>query len=284
MTRGGTLGIILKKIRMNDKIIPFGRHKGKPIEVLATDKQYMDWLLSQSWFKENHLTLYNVVINNFRENFDTPEHNKIQIKFLKKEQMLKLAFKIIPNLFEENSETINKAINRILDKTEDRENEYFIRSLKYPEKENQFGLYTNRILSFSKPDFERVDVAYTIWQGLRFIYDNRYGGVSEFCHQKVHSFKIEIKPTISDDFPAVLRQMKASMPVEKSDWQRNRYYILLVGNYTGTSATKEQFIAYFETQGYYVVFEEEIENLILPIFEIEFIIDKEIEEKIKHFT
>ena len=71
---------------MEDKLIPFGKYKGKPVEILANDKEYRNWLLAQSWFKEGNLTLYNVIINNFREPENTPEHNKMQIKFLNLEK------------------------------------------------------------------------------------------------------------------------------------------------------------------------------------------------------
>jgi hypothetical protein len=44
-------------------------------------------------------------------------------------------------------------------------------------------------------------------------------------------FKIELKPTIGDDYPAVLRQMK-----------RTGADVLFVGDYTGQGATEQQFV------------------------------------------
>ena len=269
---------------MDDKIIPFGKHKGKPIEVLASDKEYSDWLVAQSWFREKHINLYNVVINNFREPVDTPEHNKIQIKFLKHEYRLKLAFLVNPSLFEENSERINKEMNSILCKTEQGRNEYFLKALANPSKYNEFGLYSRQLLKFSKPVFERVDVSYSIWYGLKFYYDNANynGNWSLFGFETLNSYLIEIKPSISDDFPAVLRQMKASMPVERGS-QRQKFYILLIGSYTGIGATKEEFMEYFDTQGYKVIFEKDVDNLILPEIDLELKLDKEIEERMAKY-
>lgn len=208
---------------MDDKIIPFGKHKGKPFEVLASDQQYLDWLIAQSWFKEKHINLYNVVINNFREPVDTPEHNKIQIKFLKQEYRLKLAYLVNPSLFEENSEKINKEMNSILNSTEKRRNEYFLQALANPSKFSEFGLYTRQLLKFSKPVFERVDVSYSISYGIKFYYDNANynGNWSQFGYEYLNLFFIEIKPTVSDDFPAILRQMKASMPIERGSQRHN---------------------------------------------------------------
>lgn len=268
---------------MDDKIIPFGKHKGKPIEVLASDKEYSDWLVAQSWFREKHINLYNIVINNFREPVDTPEHNKIQIKFLKEEYRLKLAYLLNPSLFEENSKKITNAIHSILNSSGQQRNEYFLKALAFPSKGDEYGLYTRQLLRLSKPVFERVDVSFSISYGLNFFYGNEYGTFSQFRHKSINSCLIEIKPTVSDDFPAVLRQMKASMPVKRNeDMQRQNLYALLIGNYTGTSATLDEFVEYFDTQGYKVVFENELDNLKLPEFEIELKLDKEIEERIKN--
>lgn len=53
----------------------------------------------------------------------------------------------------------------------------------------------------------------------------------------------ELKSTVDDDYPAVLRQMKA-----------NHSQVLLLRDYVGTGATREQFIATFATAGKRVVF------------------------------
>lgn len=266
---------------MEDKIIPFGKYKGKPVEILATDKEYVQWLTAQSFFKEKHLNLYNVVINNFREPVDTPEHNKIQILFLKLEFRVKLAYLVNPNLFENNSEKINKAMLRILESKEDGQNDFFLDALKNPKPEDKFGLYSNKLLKFSDPIFENVDVSYTLWYGIKFSYDNKWRNWSYFEHERQSSYWLEIKPIIGDDFPAVLRQMKASMPVQKNDYFSDKFFVLLVGEYIGTSATKIEFVNYFKTQGYFVVFKSQLEKVQLHNIEREFILSKEIIEKIK---
>ncbi|WKZ66515.1 MAG: hypothetical protein QY325_00985 [Flavobacteriales bacterium] len=267
---------------MDDKIIPFGQYKGKPVEVLATDKNYTEWLLAQSWFKEKYLTIYNVVINNFREPADTPEHNKLQIKFLKAEHRLKLAFLVNPRLFQNDSEFLNAEMKKIIKLKELNQGKLFLQSIRSPNPKEEFGLYSKDLLRMSKPVFEHVDVCYSLSYGLSFHYENGHyqSGYREFAHRRLSTYWIELKPTVSDDFPQVLRQMKASMPVEQSDWQRDRFYLLVVGAYTGTSATQEEFVAYFETQGYKVVFENEIERVVLPSFEREFVLSDEIQQQL----
>lgn len=68
----------------HEKKFPFGRYKGKPIEAAAEDKEYLTWLLSQSWFPEKYPDLHTIIINNFQEPVDTPEHNRLQGLFLDK--------------------------------------------------------------------------------------------------------------------------------------------------------------------------------------------------------
>lgn len=87
---------------MTDQLIPFGKHKGKPVEILAEDKEYTQWLLAQPWFKTKYQNIHMVVINNFRKPADTPEHNELQVKFLNNEFSLKLAYLLEPRLFNKN--------------------------------------------------------------------------------------------------------------------------------------------------------------------------------------
>ena len=75
-----------------NEIVPFGKYKDKPVEILAADKEYLEWLLSTNWFKSKYEPIYNIFINNFQQHVDTPEHNKLQIKFLDKDYRLRFAY------------------------------------------------------------------------------------------------------------------------------------------------------------------------------------------------
>jgi uncharacterized protein (DUF3820 family) len=187
---------------MSDKIVPFGKHKGRSVEALLDDRPYLDWLLSQSWFKERFGDVYNIVINNGQEPSETPEHNAMQIKFLSEEFRLKF---------------IVAAGGNIYKKTENLE-------------------------------FEKDGIDVQFW----------YGSGRHAC--------IEIKPTIGDDFPAALRQIKRYKDISP-DRYRKPYafaiFALLVGSYTGIGATEEQFKAFFKSQGVTVVFERDVETAAL---------------------
>jgi hypothetical protein len=65
----------------SSKLVPFGKYKGQPIEVLAQDRDYCDWLMEQDWFRTRFQPIYTVIVNNFGEPSETPEHNRLQAKF-----------------------------------------------------------------------------------------------------------------------------------------------------------------------------------------------------------
>ncbi len=64
-------------------VVPFGKYKGQPVEAMAQDRKYVEWLTAQSWFRDRYQTIYNVVVNNFQEPSETPEHNRLQVLFLR---------------------------------------------------------------------------------------------------------------------------------------------------------------------------------------------------------
>lgn len=64
------------------RIIPFGKYKGQPVEVLAADRQYLEWLQAQPWFPERFPAMHTLIVNNFGEPEFTPEHNRLQLEFL----------------------------------------------------------------------------------------------------------------------------------------------------------------------------------------------------------
>lgn len=251
---------------MQKDIIPFGKYKGKDIFTLATDKSYADWLVSQPWFREKYTNIYNIIINNFREANDTPEHNKIQVKFLESNYALKLAFLLYPELFYWNSHNIKKELSEYL-KENNISNDDLELVIASMNKE--------KLLNISPPSFEEGhDVSYVVTYGINLeLFFNKTRSSMypdfKFIRRNYIKISIEIKPTIGDDFPSVLRQMKASMPTTMFS-DRNQYHnyrCLLLEKYIGESATKEQFINYFDSQGYNIIFTHEINSTHLPTIE-----------------
>lgn len=63
-------------------VVPFGKYKGQPMEQLAADPEYCEWLSGQSWFIEKYAHIHTLIINNFGDPSETPEHNRLQLRFL----------------------------------------------------------------------------------------------------------------------------------------------------------------------------------------------------------
>lgn len=261
--------IIWEKTIMNEKqeIIPFGQFKGQPVEILAKEKEYTEWLLTQPWFKVKYKHIHTLIIHNFRDPIDTPEHNAIQVKFLDQSYSLKLAYFLEPNLFSWDSKRINSELSKILNKPGKHKTEII---------KNLLRIKNKKLLTVSIPSLEGgYDVSYSVRYGvfIRFEYelpDRDDTFFFDFDRSHFMNLSVEIKPTIGDDFPSVLRQMKASMPTSDNDRINKRYNCLLVGDYTGEGANREQFIQYFQTQGYRVIFASDLDSITLPQ------IDKEI--------
>jgi hypothetical protein len=68
------------------------------------------------------------------------------------------------------------------------------------------------------------------------------------CGTQWIELSIELKPSVGDDYPAVLRQMRAC----KSN-------VLFLESYTGSGATEAQFIATFRSAGITVVFRRDLD-------------------------
>lgn len=72
-------------------VVPFGKYKGQPIEVLFADPSYREWVLSQPWVKDRFASFHQVIINYGGEPQDSPEHNQMQASFLDDERCFRLA-------------------------------------------------------------------------------------------------------------------------------------------------------------------------------------------------
>jgi hypothetical protein len=66
----------------NRNVVPFGKYKGQPVEVLQADRGYVEWLLSQGWVRDRFAAFHTLIVNNFAEPSETPEHNALQVRFL----------------------------------------------------------------------------------------------------------------------------------------------------------------------------------------------------------
>lgn len=235
----------------NSNVIPFGKHKGKRIEeVLAADPQYLEWLSGQDWFRAKFVYLHQVIVNRGAEAEETPEHNAIQVRFLDDAFCRAFFLHLYPDveekvrnrraILERDIETSEEALRK-LEKQNDHSNFHWMRTRDARE-----------VLAERRAQYEKFCAAPPPTLKLEFEREFEMRGVDVWLHVKsnfeAHGFCIEIKPTVGDDYPAVLRQMRA-----------NRSKYLLVGRYAGTGATCAQFAMTFASAGIRVVFLDEVE-------------------------
>ena len=84
----------------NAEVVPFGKYKGQPAEVLLADREYCDWLGAQPWFRDRYPAVYQVIVNYGGEPQDSPEHNQMQVSFLDDSRCVRLARLLWPAIVE----------------------------------------------------------------------------------------------------------------------------------------------------------------------------------------
>lgn len=266
---------------MSGKVITFGKHKGKSIDdVLIGDPAYLQWLAGQAWFRERHVALYQTVINFGAEPSETPDHNALQVLFLEDAFCLRFAQFVTkgfrratvedvqttrsfesmgvdvklqitdqrkPPKGEQSAELVaalaaHKAIvaRRPGDRASKDELTAFALEIGGVTRVDDVGLMfeirrTLQVRQFALEEQIRKadDEARRIWR--------------EACGCWQINLSIEIKPSVGDDYPAVLRQMRT-----------NRSDCLFVETYTGTGATEAQFVATLFNSGIKVVFRRDL--------------------------
>jgi hypothetical protein len=71
---------------MNTEIVPFGKYKNQPIELMLADQNYLEWIAGQpglmAMLQGRYPALFNVITVGAPQTDDTPEHNKLQAMFL----------------------------------------------------------------------------------------------------------------------------------------------------------------------------------------------------------
>jgi len=249
-------------------LVPFGKYKGQPIETLLSDQPYLDWLTSQDWFRQRYQNIYAIIINYPGKPAETPDHNRMQVKFLNRGYQLKLAVLLLgTDLFKWNQSHFDQNIGVLLENAKRKHikthgaSDYLTKRLKEPLSR----LDRLELLTVGSPVFEDkgTDVSYQLSYG----YGNfGISGDEEFCAPEFFkalwkcstsiSLRIELKPTVGDDFPAVLRQLKA-----------DNSNVLVLQVYSGTGASWDEFVRYFASQGIRVVLAAGIDAVDLPKFD-----------------
>jgi hypothetical protein len=243
-------------------IIPFGKHKGKTIEEVQTfDPGYLDWLTGQPWFRDRFVVLHQTIINRGAEPEETPDHNALQALFLDDAFCVLVAEAAYGGTFVGEFERRRAARMKELDgrrvaKIKERWEEhaklddvrikyrvaYTIQSLDTAIAETEKEIREYRALCHRAEVVNRKFEQHGI--DVQFRVDGPLVG---------GDFGIEIKPSVGDDYPAILRQMNVLL------YRWGGIKILFTERYVGVGATVDQFKAIFRSAGIQIVFRHQVQ-------------------------
>lgn len=242
------------------EIVPFGKYKGKPLEILQSDPKYCEWLTAQDWFRENHASVYQLIINNFCEPTETPEHNRLQAMFLNNTLCLQLLRALSWEPLSKNTmiDKVQKKLNEARTQLAAALDHYYNRKKDLNDNileiesflEHYHNMENSQIKIENEFEYSGWDVkivaklpfADAMW---------RSDGLRNIAYQA--SCSVEIKPDLGDNYPAILRQVKASEQLYKAD-----YRVLVFDKFTAAGATLEQVRQIFRASGFHVLSFSEI--------------------------
>lgn len=282
-------------------VVTFGKYKGQPVTTLLADTKYLEWCKQQDFFKQ-HKTVYNICVNQTIQSNQpskTPEHNKLQNLFLKREFLLDFVNKVF--YLDESFSLLEKIYcteeyKEYFGEERFSMEEFGLKKLTFnPIFETDFnwdvkllcGQHENRTCGRNNNDNRiKLNPKYTVFQVEHlFVKLDRLMGwmsgenpVFSFA-QVLSTLYIEIKPLLGDDYPNVLRKMTTQ---KKLTNDKDGIYILLINEYSSSTTTKEQLVMIFKQSNIMVVFVGDISNgLQCKPVEENFLLEKikQLEEK-----
>ena len=286
----------LRRNKMSEQVnvVTFGKYRGKTVDEMLADKGYMQWLEAQPWFREKYGYL---IVNYEKEEPGTPEHNRLQNLFLDakfRENFWNTVHSKVDlngfvneriSFFKKSIEKDNKKRSELIEIITNIENdvkcdlkdytsEWYSKSNKRVECNKILEETEKEILEVEKwlYRFENQTPDPEFISSVKFEVKNRFNGryvdvifdwkfkIHSITHSKGTYF-IEIKPTVADDYPNVLRQIKQMF--ESSRGYPTHFpdgVILFLQTYNGIGATKEQFIEIFKMNNIRIIFLDEIDD------------------------
>jgi hypothetical protein len=223
-------------------VVPFGKYRGQPVELLAADRGYCDWLMGQAWFRDRYANVYTLIVNNFGEPAETPEHNALQARFLDQH----LARALLAALQWQPVVDPMGYLRQTISYNEQQAKQYSgnratLDAAKAVEAELAGGTAADEALGitatveFEVGGWDVIITAVARWDQAQYVL-------------------IELKPSLGDDYPAVLRQMKAN---RSADYYRPNK-VLVFDRFAASGATLDQVRAIFGASGFTMLSIDEI--------------------------
>lgn len=220
-------------------IVPFGKYKGQPVEVVQeTDPKYIEWMAAQDFVKQRFGNFYQVIINNCQVSDDTPEHNKMQSMFLDDKNCTALTLLIRPHLEQLAPDSFSNEIHWRKEAIEEKPDSYGVGG-NSPEINAMYQCEIETLqkqtdpTEYSSMQFKREFEPKGC--DLKIDYKVMYRVAQVIKIYQTGSYYLEFKPSISDDYPGIFRQIKScGTPLS--------LITLVVGDFTAKGCTQDQFI------------------------------------------
>jgi len=243
-------------------VVSFGKYKGLTVaELLARDPGYADWLMGQRWLAERFAELHAAIQSRGAGNDDTPEHNQIQSQFLDVSFRTSLLYAVAKDAILYHQTRVFLDVQRYRQrevaknqvpaerwhdhwKTRGGNEEWQRREQGWQEEE------ASRVAALAEAERELAaltapEIATAVWfehRGIDVLVGYNFWGqpprLGETGSGAGH-VAVEIKPSLGDDYPTVMRQMA-----------RLGATVLLIDAYAGTlplSTVKAMFAANNQT-------------------------------------
>lgn len=236
----------------SNEIVPFGKYKGQPIEVMQHDRGYCEWLMGQDWLQTRFPQLRTIIVNNFTEPSETPEHNALQARFLDDDILIATLLAV---------------------KGED----WFPKGCLANELKPVKVAFEQRGADvLIQKDYHRITITDEVkiqktLERLMNGYSQSWGYYKDECEDALKEYSktgiltavirfsdiaIELKPSMGDDYPAVMRQVSAMS--RGGDFFHS---VVIIGSYAGRGATLEQVRTMFEKSNIKLFLLSEIEEI-----------------------
>ena len=260
--------------RSDENLVPFGKYKGMPAETLLTDRGYASWLLNQGWFAQRYPEIRTIIVNGGREISDTPDHNRFQADFINPDYLRSFieyvcapketVLRCVRAAMRENGARLDevaaavsdaKASGRLSGRGLDFLNEqlYRLRSAASRLKQDEARIASAFDEIEVEPEVNGWDLKISPLCPVSF--SVRSDGVPDKRRKDYStSFYVELKPSVGDDFPSIIRQMKNNRDrvwlCGSSGCSGNSAFVLAYREYVGTGASEEEMARLFKLSGF----------------------------------
>jgi hypothetical protein len=282
------------------KVVPFGKFKGRLIEEVLDDPQFLSWTqwaLNQPGICERYASFCQIVINRGAAPEETPDHNAMQVKFLDDDFCVQFLACINPSYRAEalqalekyracdavlisktiayNSNELSRARSRLEEaKAWEKPDSWLVKC--YTEEQEtaqrhidhllqiklQFQKSVSRLLfKISTREFEHSGIDVVLKIDARSADHDPY---PEMPTTLRWPSGVDWWSTILHEFPVLSIELKPVIgddyPAVLRQMKRTDSTVLFVGEYRGQGATEEQFVKTMASAGIRVVFARDVEN------------------------